>query len=65
MDKDKPFLNTPPGAKRWDWWSENPVELVLVAFILVVFFMMPREGCGISAEGAGEPVEPAILDAVE
>jgi hypothetical protein len=31
----------------WDWWGENPVEVVLVAFILIFFFMFPRAGCGI------------------
>ena len=31
----------------WDWRGENPVEVVLVLFILVMFFMFPRSGCGI------------------
>jgi hypothetical protein len=40
----------------WDWWSENPTEIVLVIFILVFFFMMPRVGCGVTDT---TPVEPA------
>lgn len=32
----------------WDWWRENPVEIVLVVFIIVLFFLVPWQGCGIS-----------------
>lgn len=39
----------------WDWWSENPVEILLVLFILVLFFALPRDGCGIDAEEDARP----------
>lgn len=32
----------------WDWWRENPVEIVLVLLILVLFVAVPWQGCGIS-----------------
>lgn len=32
----------------WNWWRENPVEIILVVFILVLFFTLPRAGCGIT-----------------
>lgn len=35
---------------NWDWRREDPVELILLVFILVVFFLFPREGCGVSSE---------------
>ena len=34
-------------AIYWEWRQESPVEIVLVIFILVMFFMLPRTGCGI------------------
>lgn len=35
-------------AMRWDWRKENPVELVLLVFIIAVFFAFPRAGCGVT-----------------
>lgn len=40
----------------WDWWRENPVELVLVILIIVLFVMVPWQGCGITEQ------DPADLD---
>ena len=34
---------------NWDWRRENPVELVLLVFVLCAFFFLPRAGCGISS----------------
>jgi hypothetical protein len=42
----------------WDWWSENPVEIILVIFILVLFFTLPRAGCGITAEAGAQDTAP-------
>lgn len=54
------YLKVKKDPVWWDWWSENPVEVVLVVFILVLFFAMPRTGCGITdvpSDGAqGLPV---------
>ncbi len=35
---------------QWDWWRENPREIILVVFILVLFIAVPWEGCGISEQ---------------
>jgi hypothetical protein len=44
----------------WDWWGENPVEVVLVAFILIFFFTLPRTGCGVDKTKGSFPVnQPA------
>ena len=37
---------------RWDWRRENPAEVVIVVFALMLFFLMPRGGCGITQPGA-------------
>ncbi len=45
----KPFIED-LGFSQWNWKNENPRELVLVAFILMIFgFMMwlPAQGWGI------------------
>ena len=34
----------------WDWWRENPVELLLVLFIIVLFMAVPWEGCGMTEQ---------------
>lgn len=39
----------------WDWWQENPVEIILVVFIIVLFFALPRTGCGITEQ----PTDPS------
>ena len=43
----KTHLGADEEGLKWDWWGENPVEIVLVAFILIFFFTLPRMGCGI------------------
>jgi hypothetical protein len=52
VDKQKrgpQHLETKKDPVWWDWWSENPIEVVLVLFILVLFFALPRQGCGVTA----------------
>ena len=44
----------------WDWWRENPVELVLVVLIIMAFALVPWEGCGISEQSVDE--RPAVAD---
>lgn len=44
----------------WDWSRESPVELILVTFILLVFFLMPHNGCGISESSAGQPTPTEV-----
>ena len=44
----------------WDWWGENPAEIVLVIFLLVIFFFfhaLPPQGWGI--EAVAQPGEAA------
>lgn len=54
-----------PGM-RWDWRRENAVEVILVVFVLLFFFTLPRAGCGItgtasaSAEPAAEVQAPGV-----
>lgn len=43
----------------WDWWSENPAEVILVVFILVFFFLTPRAGCGITPDAEFQAVPEA------
>lgn len=48
-EREKPFLRSAPGA--WDWWGENPAEIVLVVFLLTAFFFfysLPSQGWGIT-----------------
>ena len=40
-------LSQKEGSRVWNWRGENPIEVVLVAFILILFFTLPRTGCGI------------------
>ncbi len=57
--KDIPYLHTPDDGPRWDWWREDPVELILLVFILVLFFAFPRAGCGVTAVDANQAPPPA------
>lgn len=34
----------------WDWWRENPVEIILVIFIITLFVAAPWAGCGITPQ---------------
>ena len=52
------------GFGNWDWWKENPREIILLAFILVLFFFvewLPPQGWGIDAR----PEQPAAEAIVE
>ena len=55
---EKPFLRGPTGP--WDWWGENPAEIVLVIFLLTAFFFfysLPSQGWGIDPNpSVSEPV---------
>jgi len=59
MDKNSDLAQDHLGADKepvwWDWWSENPTEIILVTFILVFFFLLPRTGCGITQVEAQAP----------
>lgn len=46
----------------WDWWHESPVELVLVALIVVMFFAFPRAGCGITPVDHNVEAAPAVAN---
>lgn len=42
------FLRNRPGV--WDWWGENPAEIILVVFTLAAFaffYALPSQGWGI------------------
>ena len=57
-EREKPYLHSSGRGMNWDWWRENPVEIILVVFILVLFFFfesLPPQGWGIDA-GGGHPV---------
>lgn len=59
MDEKKSLAKSHLGATKepiwWNWWGENPAEVVLVVFILVFFFLLPRAGCGVTQVGSGAP----------
>lgn len=60
MSEEKPqHLHMITSSLRWDWRKENPVELVLLVFIVAVFLAMPRAGCGVSYKGAPAAQAPA------
>lgn len=45
---------------HWDWWRENPREIILVIFVIVLFMAVPWEGCGITQQ----PLDPDELSVV-
>ncbi len=54
-ERPRPFLSGEEGPIRWDWWGENPAEIVLVVFILVTFAFLvwlPPQGWGIDENPA-------------
>jgi hypothetical protein len=63
-ERERPYLKGNEGSIRWDWWGENPAEIVLVIFILVLFFFiysLPSQGWGIDDNPAAaqpEAVQP-------
>lgn len=60
MSEEKPqHLHLITSSLRWDWRKENPVELVLLVFIFVVFLAMPRAGCGVSYKASPAAQAPA------
>jgi len=57
-DDKTDHLGHRPDSLYWDWSRENPVEIVLVTFILVLFFAVPRTGCGIDKSEGEYPSRP-------
>jgi hypothetical protein len=53
--KAKSHLQTEKDPVWWDWWSENPIEIVLVVLFLVLFFALPRQGCGVTSDAPMTP----------
>ena len=50
QEREKSYLKGDEGPIRWDWWGENPAEIVLVVFILAIFFFiysLPPQGWGV------------------
>ena len=56
--KEIPYLSKSKSVS-WDWWSESPVELILMVFIIVFFFAFPRAGCGITPTADAPPANSA------
>ena len=47
-EQEKPYLHE--SGSQWDWWGENPAEIVLVVFLLAAFaffYSLPSQGWGI------------------
>lgn len=64
--QETPFLRGPTG--EWDWWGENPAEIVLVVFLLVAFFFfysLPSQGWGIDGGNPNVPAEDGTAQAGE
>ena len=59
-DKAQSHLESDKKSVFWDWWAENPVEIILVIFILVLFFAFPRQGCGITSDAP--PANPPAVE---
>lgn len=68
--REKPFLKGDEGPLSWDWWGENPAEIILVLFIIVLFLFvhsLPPQGWGIDHDpAAGQPLQTApAVEAVQ
>ena len=45
---------------NWNWRRESPPEIVLVVLLLVLFFTIPTDGCGVDKTmGEGVNVAPS------
>lgn len=59
MEENNEPAKTHLGSEKepvwWNWWDENPTEIILVTFILVFFFLLPRAGCGVTQVEASVP----------
>ena len=61
MDAQSPqHLKQTDQSMYWDWWRENPVEIILVILIIVLFATVPWEGCGVSEQ----PIEASDITIV-
>lgn len=62
--EEKPPEHLGKKEKRiyWDWWRENPVEIVLVVLILTLFVFVPWQGCGVTEQ---EPEERVPAEDIE
>lgn len=59
-DEQISYIHTPKNQSAWDWWSEDPIELILMTFFLVFFFALPMDGCGVSKTQEVAPSAPAV-----
>ncbi len=59
-EKSPQFLQRPKSHIVWDWWKENPVEIILLVFFLTLFAVAPWTGCGIT-EAEVEPAEITVV----
>ena len=52
MEQRPPQFLTPSREQGvfWDWWRENPAEIILVVFIIAVFFLVPWDGAGLTEQ---------------
>lgn len=61
MAQESPqFLQPKKKPVYWDWWRENPVEIILVIFIITLFAFTPWANFGISPQ----EIEPAEISVV-
>jgi len=64
-DNSPDHLGRKGNSLYWDWRGEDPVEIVLVLFILVLFFMLPRPHCGVDTNAESTAPRPADRRAAE
>lgn len=48
MEKPPQYIAAKKKPFHWDWFRENPAEIILLVFILAFFFLTPWAGCGVS-----------------
>lgn len=60
VDKEPQFIQRKKTPIFWDWWRENPAEIVLVIFIITFFALTPWTGCGVT-EADIEPSEIQVI----
>lgn len=54
-DDKTDHLGHRPDSLYWDWSRDEGVEVVLLVLFLVMFFAVPRTGCGIEKSEGDYP----------